>query len=152
MVHYVPTHAHPTRRTILQAGSVGLLGLGMNHVAALRAADSVAVAGAGGKAKSVIFIFLSGGLTQHDSFDLKPNAPADIRGEFQPIATAIPGVQVSELLPHMARDAQRYVFIRSLVGSVGRHDAFQCQSGFSHQDLESIVGPNRVRYRPKPEA
>ena len=70
---------------MLQAGSLGLLGLGMNHVAALRAADVVSNSQSGGSAKSVIFVFLSGGLTQHDSFDPKPDAPADICGEFSSI-------------------------------------------------------------------
>ena len=73
-----------SRRTSLQAGSVGLLGLGMNHVSALRAAELVSSGVSTSSAKSVIFVFLSGGLTQHDSFDPKPDAPAEIRGEFSP--------------------------------------------------------------------
>ena len=81
--------SHPivTRRTAVQAGAVGLLGLGMNHLAALRAATSPRR----GTAKSCIYIFLSGGLAQHESFDLKPDAPDGIRGEFRPIATRTPG-------------------------------------------------------------
>jgi hypothetical protein len=95
-------HARLSRRMAIQAGAIGLLGLGMNHAAALRAADRTTLASGGGRAKSVIFIFLSGGLTQHDSFDPKPEAPAGIRGEFSPIATATPGVQVCEHLPMLA--------------------------------------------------
>lgn len=64
-----PQHLPMNRRTMLQASSIGLLGLGMNHVDALRAADVVSQSAGGGTAKSVIFVFLSGGLTQHDSFD-----------------------------------------------------------------------------------
>src|SRR5262245_2634027 len=93
---------HPvfTRRTLLQAGTIGLLGLGVNHLAALRAgAGSTAPAV---KARTAIYIFLSGGLSQLDSFDLKPDAPADIRGEFKPIATRTPGIQVCEHLPLLA--------------------------------------------------
>ena len=69
---------------MIQAGSAGILGLGMNHLSALQGADSVGRI-ASGTARSVIFVFLSGGLTQHDSFVPKPDAPADIRGEFNPI-------------------------------------------------------------------
>src|SRR5215813_7842657 len=85
------------RRTFIQAGAVGILGLGMNHHMALRAE-----AGSGAPeplAQAVIFIFLSGGLSQLDSFDLKPDAPSEIRGEFRPIATRTTGIQICEHLP-----------------------------------------------------
>src|SRR5262245_24116985 len=88
-------HPFLSRRTAIQAGALGLLGLGMNHREALRAA-------AADKAKSCIYIFLSGGLSQHESFDLKPEAPAEIRGEFNPIATRTPGIRITEHLPGLA--------------------------------------------------
>jgi uncharacterized protein (DUF1501 family) len=112
--------AHPTirRRTMLQAGSLGLLGLGMNHVAALQA-DGAAMRS--GSARSVIFVFLSGGLTQHDSFDPKPDAPADIRGEFASIATQSPGVRVCEHLPLLAARSGRWGLIRSLTTPYNGH-------------------------------
>ena len=69
----------------MQAGALGLMGLGTNHLQALRAADSQQAAPGGGSAKTVLYIFLSGGLAQQDSFDLKPDAPDGIRGEFNPI-------------------------------------------------------------------
>jgi hypothetical protein len=106
---------------MLQAGSLGLLGLGMNHVAALQSADSAESLPAGGQAKSVIFVFLSGGLTQHDSFDPKPNAPADIRGEFNPIATASPGLQICEHLPMLAKRSRKWSLIRSLTTPYNGH-------------------------------
>src|SRR5438874_641708 len=91
------THPRVPRRTMLQAGSIGLLGLGMNHLAGLReASGAVGTARPNGKAKSCIYIFLSGGLAQHDSFDMKPAAPDNIRGEFKPIATRTPGIQICE--------------------------------------------------------
>ena len=77
-------HANVSRRAALQAGSIGILSLGLNHLQGLRescAADGVRLQGS---AKSCIFIFLSGGLAQHDSFDMKPEAPDNIRGEFHP--------------------------------------------------------------------
>jgi hypothetical protein len=106
---------HPTftRRHSIQAGAVGILGLGMNHLTALQAAGSAGQA-ATGTAKSVIFIFLSGGLTQHDSFDMKPAAPADIRGEFKPIATSTPGLQICEHLPGLAKRSDKWSVVRSL--------------------------------------
>src|SRR5262245_31206055 len=121
MIHQLPSHLPIGRRAMLQAGSIGLLGLGMNHVSALRAADTVSAVRGGGTAKSVIFVFLSGGLTQHDSFDPKPNAPADIRGEFSPIDTRTPGVQVCEHLPMLAARSHMWGLIRSLTTPYSVH-------------------------------
>jgi hypothetical protein len=105
---------HPvlSRRTALQAGAIGLLGLGMNHLAPLRAL--AASAAPRGKARSVLYIFLSGGLTQLDSFDLKPDAPAEIRGEFQSIATRTPGIRICEHLPRLAQRSHLWALCRSL--------------------------------------
>ncbi len=113
-----------TRRSALQAGAVGLLGLGMNHVAALRA-----IAAADKQppkepaAKAVIYIFLSGGLGQHDSFDMKPDAPDSIRGEFRPIATRTPGIQICEHLPLLAERSHQWALVRSLAHSHPTHSA-----------------------------
>jgi hypothetical protein len=86
----------------LQAGAIGLLGLGSNHLAALRSVAAGTDSGTT-KAKACIYIFLSGGLAQQDSFDLKPGAPAEIRREFKPIATRTPGIQICEHLPMLAQ-------------------------------------------------
>jgi hypothetical protein len=88
----------------------------------------------------VINIHLDGGPPQMDMIDLKPEAPAEIRGEFSPIATKIPGIQICELLPKIAAAADKLVFIRSLVGAASAHDAFQCQTGFDAKNLASIGG------------
>jgi hypothetical protein len=90
--------------------------------------------------KSVINIHLDGGPPQHDTIDPKPTAPIEVRGEFQSIPTKIAGFRVSELMPKVAALADRIAFIRSLVGSVGAHDGFQCQSGFEAASLRSIGG------------
>ena len=66
--------------------------------------------------KSVIMVYLSGGLAHQDTFDLKPEAPDGIRGEFKPIATRLPGVQICELLPKMAGVMDKVALIRSIVG------------------------------------
>src|SRR4051812_28470851 len=96
----MPHHPRFGRRLALQAGAIGLLGLGMEHVHVLRAlgAPSKGSSAVTPRARSVIYIFLSGGLSQHESFDLKPEAPADIRGEFRPIATSTPGISICEHL------------------------------------------------------
>src|SRR5262245_42863312 len=106
--------AHPrfSRRVALQAGAVGLLGLGLGHLAPLRALAGARVGQ--GKARAVIYIFLSGGLAQHDSFDLKPDAPDSIRGEFRPIASRTPGVRIVEHLPRLAQRSPLWALVRSL--------------------------------------
>jgi hypothetical protein len=106
---------HPifTRRDILQAGAIGLLGLSAADVQALRAA-SAAQGERLAAPRSVIYIFLSGGLSQHDSFDPKPDAPENIRGDFSRIATQTPGVHICEHLPRLAARSRRWALVRSL--------------------------------------
>jgi uncharacterized protein (DUF1501 family) len=136
---------HPvcTRRTALQAGAIGLLGLGANHVAALRA-----VAATGGRppaARAAIFIFLSGGLAQHDSFDLKPNAPDDIRGEFRPIRTRTPGIQICEHLPSLAQRSHLWALVRSLTHRTNDHSAGHMMMLTGRSDLPPGFSPNQPR-------
>jgi hypothetical protein len=101
---------------MLQAGGVSLLGLGASHLNALRA-ESPRAASAG----SVIYIFLSGGLAQQDSFDPKPDAPDNIRGEFKPIATKTPGLRICEHLPLLAQRSDKWAVIRSLTHATNNH-------------------------------
>ena len=124
-----------SRRQFLTAGSIGVGGLTLSDL--LRAE---AAAGTGSSSKAVINIHLDGGPPQLDTIDMKPHAPREIRGEFLPIQTKLPGFRICELFPKLAAAADRFSFIRSLVGSTGQHDAFQCQSGFSHNDLKSLGG------------
>ena len=113
-------HAPISRRTAVQAGAVGLLGLGMNHLQALQAAATESVSKSA-KAKTCIYIFLSGGLSQHESFDLKPDAPAGIRGEFKPADTATPGIRISEHLPELAKRSKHWAIVRSLTHPTNEH-------------------------------
>ena len=79
--------------------------------------------------KSVINIYLPGGPPHIDMWDMKPDAPAEVRGEFRPIDTNVPGVRICEHFPLMARMMDKFAIVRSLVGSSGDHDAYQCMTG-----------------------
>lgn len=115
-----PSWQHPmiARRTAIQAGAIGLLGLGGNHLAALRDAHAAQIAP---NRRSAIYIFLSGGLAQHDSFDMKPDAPDHIRGEFRPIATTTPGIEICEHLPRLAQRSRLWALVRSLTHPSNDH-------------------------------
>jgi hypothetical protein len=121
-----------TRRSFLKIGGLAMGGLTLADLLRAEAAGGGLGKGGTGSHKSVIMIFLSGGPPHQDMVDLKPDAPADIRGEFQPIATNVPGIQICEMLPLLAQRIDRLAIIRSLVGSEGRHAAFQCLTGQAH--------------------
>ncbi len=90
--------------------------------------------------KAVINVFLGGGPPHQDMWDIKTDAPADIRGEFQPIATAVPGLQIGETFPKIAAMMDKFAVIRSIVGAQGGHDAFQCTTGFPSNALAALGG------------
>ena len=117
-----------SRRAFLHAGGLALGGLSLPHL--LRAED---LSAAPRRHKAVIMVFLSGGPPHQDMVDLKPGAPAEVRGEFRPIRTRVPGIDVCEHLPRLAARMDKLTVIRSLVGSEGRHDAFQCMHGQTQQ-------------------
>ncbi len=108
-----------TRRAFLQVGYSGLLGLGLPGLLAGREVKTVGARP--GRAKSVIVILLSGGLGQHDSFDMKPEAPDGIRGEFKPIDTAVPAIKMCEHLPGLAARANKLAIVRSMAHPEGNH-------------------------------
>ena len=111
-----------TRRNFLTIGSLAMAGL----PDLLRAETQ-----AGGSShKSVIMILLPGGPPHLDLYDLKPDAPAEIRGEFQSISTNVPGIEICELLPRMAMMMDKLVVIRSLVGALDDHNLHQCLTGW----------------------
>lgn len=129
-------HGTPmTRRRFLTAGGLGAAGLTLPEL--LRAE---AAAGVGHSKKAIINVHLDGGPPHMDMIDLKPTAPVEIRGEFSPIQTGIPGFELCEHLPKLASIADKFVWIRSLVGSAKRHDAFQCMSGYDSKSLQSMGG------------
>src|SRR5207247_859937 len=79
--------------------------------------------------KAVIMIFLPGGPSHQDMFDLKQDAPSEIRGEFKPISTKVPGIQICQHMPRIASVMDKLTIIRSIVGAKDSHDAFQCMTG-----------------------
>jgi hypothetical protein len=136
-----------SRRFALQAGAIGLLGLGTEHLSALRSAAGAAPAPAPAPtARAVIYIFLSGGLAQQDSFDLKPDAPDTIRGEFRPIATSTPGIEICEHLPRLAQRSQLWSLVRSLTHPSSDHSAGHLIMLTGRSELPAGFDPNQ----PKP--
>jgi hypothetical protein len=107
---------------MLQAGAIGLMGLSLADVLAMRGATQPGPNGSRlAGPKSVIYIFLSGGLAQQDSFDPKPDAPDNIRGEFAPIRTRLPGVLMCEHLPKLAERIDKWAMVRSLTHPSNDH-------------------------------
>ncbi len=132
----IPGRAHRfcdgvSRRGFLQIGGLALGGLSLPQL--LEAEARAGIDSSRNAHKAIIMVFLSGGPPHQDMVDLKPSAPAEIRGEFKPISTRVPGFQVCELLPGIAQMADRLAVIRSLVGSEGHHSAYQCMHGRTQQ-------------------
>ncbi len=105
------------RRDFLRIGALGPLGLSLGHALGARADEK-----ARAKAKSVILVYLGGGLSHHDSFDLKPDAPQEIRGKYNPIRSNVPGTHVCELLPMMARTMDKVCLVRSGAHNNDHHE------------------------------
>ncbi|HXG10021.1 MAG TPA: DUF1501 domain-containing protein [Gemmataceae bacterium] len=108
----------PTRRDMLRVGSLTALGLTLPDWFRLRAAAREKPAG---RAKSCILLWLDGGPSHLETFDLKPDAPSEVRGPFRPIATNVPGIQICELLPNTARMADKIAIVRSVTSPLGEH-------------------------------
>src|SRR5262249_43099541 len=102
-----------------------------------RSSDRVLTAARGGQAKSCIILFLMGGPPQHSTWDPKPDAPPEIRGQFKPIATSIPGLLVCELMPRHARPAEHLCVIRAVSSSDSAHSSsgYYMMTGRPHQPM-----------------
>src|SRR5207302_2568355 len=116
--HRSHTCEGPTRRELLRAGSIGMLGLNLAGYFAAQKAQAAASKYEGargwGKAKSVILVFLQGGPSHIDIWDPKPDAPSNIRGEFKQIRTNVPGIWLSEVMPLLAKQIDKATLIRSV--------------------------------------
>lgn len=118
-----------TRRELLRAGGLSLFS-GLSLPTLLRASESPQARLKPGKAKSVILLYLMGGPPHQDMYDMKPAAPAEYRGEFQPASTNVPGVQICELMPRSARWMDRCAIIRSVNHRSGEHNPLPSMSGY----------------------
>jgi hypothetical protein len=123
-----------SRRSFLQVGGWALGGLSLPGL--LRAEEGRQ------SHKSVIVVYLSGGLAHQDTFDLKPNAPSEVRGEFNPIPSVVPGLQVSELLPRMARCMDKVALLRSIVGLADEHSSWQNMCGAGMETSRREMRPH----------
>lgn len=122
-----------SRRTWLRIGGLALGGLALPEILRCEAAS-----GLSNPAKGIIMVLLPGGPSHLDMFDLKPDAPAEIRGEFRPIATKVPGIEICELMPRLAGMTDKLTLIRSLVGFRDDHNTHWCSTGWeSHPAMES---------------
>src|SRR5688572_10270515 len=99
-----------SRRDFLTVGALGTLAF----TAGAGATDRALAASSFGRAKRYLLLFLTGGPPQHDTWDMKPNAPAEIRGELKPISTNVSGTQICELFPRLAKIADQYCIVRSV--------------------------------------
>ena len=127
-----------SRRGFLRVGALGL-GAGALSLADLYRCEA-AEQDAGKSHKSVINVFLGGGPPHQDLWEIKTEAPREIRGEFDPIDTNVPGIQICEVFPRLARLADKLAILRAVVGATDRHDAFQCMTGWLPNELQSIGG------------
>ena len=134
-----------SRRQMLQVGGIGLFGLGLPGL--LRANSRSAGTGQTPKADSCILVFLNGGPSHLDMWDMKPAAPKEVRGEFKPIATSVPGIQLSEHLPRLAKHMHHCGLVRSVHHSVNSAHAAAVYVGLTGHDRGDAnvavgAGPN----------
>ncbi|MCA9115193.1 MAG: DUF1501 domain-containing protein [Planctomycetaceae bacterium] len=126
---------HVSRRSFMQIGALGFGGMMLPDLLRAEAASAAQASG-----KSVINIMLFGGPPHMDTFDLKPEAPAEFRGEFNPIQTAVPGMEICELMPRLSSLAEKFTVIRSITGMNNEHTNRQADSGWPGRSLASIGG------------
>ena len=125
-----------SRRNFLKIGGLALGGMSLNQILEAQAAAGTQP----GSHKACIMIFLPGGPPHQDMWDIKTEAPSEIRGEFNPIETSVPGIEICELFPRIAGMMDKFAVIRSIYGCDGSHSSYQCNSGW----------PNRGNDTPRP--
>jgi hypothetical protein len=140
-----------SRRRLLQVGGIGLLGLRLPEF--LQARAPLAGRPQRGAAEACIFVVQYGGCSHLDTFDLKPDAPEDIRGPYKPIATPLPGIRISAMLPRLATLACRYCLVRSMTHSDSDHNGGMhvCMTGHSRPaESTPYYGSVLAKVRPAP--
>src|SRR5262245_55713690 len=126
-----------SRRNFLKAGGLALGGFALPDFLRLQADGAVTSEGRG---KSVIMICLGGGPSHVDMYDMKPGAPSEIRGEFRPIKTNVPGMEVSELLPGQAKIADKFAVVRSVTWQEPDHQRIEIFTGFPKRERRPAFG------------
>ncbi|HVE39954.1 MAG TPA: DUF1501 domain-containing protein, partial [Planctomycetota bacterium] len=124
-----------SRRSFLRIGGLGLGGLALPQILAAQGQAPAPTRSGGLGHKAVIMVYMPGGPPHQDMYDLKLNAPAEVRGPLRPIASNVDGIQICELMPRLARMMDKLVPIRSIVGAKDRHESFQCLTGRLNENL-----------------
>jgi hypothetical protein len=141
-----------TRREMLWAGGLGLFGLGLADFLRLSEAQAAGAAQRAlphfGRAKACILLYLYGAASQLETFDMKPDAPVEIRGDLKPIRSALPGCDVCELLPNAARIMDRVTVLRSLTHPFPIHGVAYALTGVPHIDVPMELNPHDSRHWP----
>jgi len=132
-----------SRRDFLRVGTLGLGGLTLADLLRLRASGKAA-----GTHKAVIMVWLSGGQSHHDTYDLKPEAPVEIRGEFKPIRTKVPGMDICEHMPLQAKIADKLAIVRGLDCNGAGHSGTAMMTGYSGSAKRPAFGSVVSRLRP----
>lgn len=127
-----------SRRDVMKIGALGF-GFGAMSLADMYRLE--AASGKNNQTKSIINIHLGGGPSHQDMWDLKPEAPAEYRGEFNPIKTNVDGIEICEHFPELAKLADKYVLFRGLIGNVNEHSSSTTQTGYSQREFSAIGGP-----------
>lgn len=135
-----------SRRSLLQSAALGLPGIALSTLAA----RGLIAGQTAPRARSVLVVYAGGGISHHDAFDPKPEAPAEVRGEFTAISTALPGVQFTEFLPALSRDMHRFALIRSVHHTQTDHgvSAYLMLRGYSQPDPSFDRPENQLRANP----
>ena len=137
------------RRDFLQAGSLGVAGLGVSDLLVAEAqATNEVVDSSFGRAKHCILLFLYGSPSQLETFDMKPDAPAEIRGTMEPIASSVPGLDVCELLPETSKIMDRTTVVRSMTHPYPIHGVAYAMTGIPTIDVAMELAPHDPRHHP----
>jgi hypothetical protein len=130
----------PSRRDVLRIGSLGFLGLGLDDWFRIRA-TAAGSSGGSAKVRNCILIWLAGGPSHIDTFDPKPDAAVDVRGEFKPIDTSVPGLKISEVFPNLAKVMNQVTLIRSMTSPEADHDRAAHHMLTSYRPSPALVYP-----------
>lgn len=132
----------PNRRELLRAGLFGVSGLALSDLLRLRALSAESTAPEKGRANNCILIWLAGGASHLDTFDPKPDAAMDVRGEFKPIETAVPGLRISEVFPTLASKMDRVTLVRSVTSPEADHDRAAHHLLTGYRPSTSVIYPS----------